>query len=165
MVAGHKKDVVISSRLTNSPGKVAIYGWHQTNGKPIQPLYLGHVSTWVDYSQCVRLVQEEVIINGRVTTLSKALADPALAGLFSSEGPVLTPRYQTNLAAVERTAHDKKLADWLSSRQDHYLSVLAYDDASALLEGKTFVSAKGGTWGRCHWLSLRFLVWYRQWQY
>lgn len=95
LVAGHKKDVVISCRLTNSPGKVAIYGWHQTNGKPIQPLYLGHVWGWVDYSQCIRLVHEEVIVNNQITTLSKALADPGL-GLFSDEGPFLAPRYPTN---------------------------------------------------------------------
>jgi hypothetical protein len=28
--------------------------------------------------------------------------------------------------------------------------VLAYDDAAALLDGKPFVSAEGGTWGRSH---------------
>ena len=37
LTAGHKKDVVISAGLTNG-SNVAIYGWHQTNGKPIQPL-------------------------------------------------------------------------------------------------------------------------------
>ena len=37
LVAGHKKDVVITSRLATNAGKVAIYGWHQTNGQPIQP--------------------------------------------------------------------------------------------------------------------------------
>ncbi len=56
LVAGHKKDVVISARLAGATNKVAIYGWHQTNGVPIQPLYLGHVWWWVDYSQCIRLV-------------------------------------------------------------------------------------------------------------
>ena len=45
LTAGNKKDVVISSRLAFSPGKVAIYGWHQTNGIPIQPLYLGHAAS------------------------------------------------------------------------------------------------------------------------
>jgi len=35
LTAGHKKDVVVSARLTTAPGKVAIYGWHQTNGQPI----------------------------------------------------------------------------------------------------------------------------------
>ncbi|HWI59118.1 MAG TPA: hypothetical protein VNZ22_17965, partial [Bacillota bacterium] len=57
LTAGHKKDVVLTPRLTTAPGKVAIYGWHQTNGTPVQPLYLGHTAAWVDYSQCTRLVQ------------------------------------------------------------------------------------------------------------
>jgi len=35
LVAGHQKDVVISARLADAPNKVAIYGWHQTNGVPI----------------------------------------------------------------------------------------------------------------------------------
>ena len=44
LVAGHKKDVVISAKLATSPGKVAIYGWQQTNGTPLQPLYLNHTT-------------------------------------------------------------------------------------------------------------------------
>ena len=64
LVAGHKKDVVISARLAGVTNKVAIYGWHQTNGVAIQPLYLGHVSWWVDYSQCIRLVSQTMLVNG-----------------------------------------------------------------------------------------------------
>jgi hypothetical protein len=48
LVAGHKKDVVIANALFAKPGKVAIYGWHKPDGKPIQPLYLGHTANWVD---------------------------------------------------------------------------------------------------------------------
>src|SRR5206468_8191005 len=61
LVAGHQKDVVIAAGLASAPGKVAIYGWHQTNGAPIQPLYLGHTAAWVDYSQCIRLVQQKML--------------------------------------------------------------------------------------------------------
>jgi hypothetical protein len=43
-----------------------------------------------------------------------------------------------------------KLLDWLRASKSHYLSVLAYNDAVALLNGKPFVSANGGTWGRSH---------------
>lgn len=53
LIAGHKKDVVAVSGLTN---RVALYGWHQTNGVPIQPLYTRHAATWVDYSHGIRLV-------------------------------------------------------------------------------------------------------------
>jgi hypothetical protein len=68
LVAGHKKDVVISARLASVTNKVAIYGWHQTNGVPIQPLYLGHVWWWVDYSQCIRLVSQSMLVNGEKKT-------------------------------------------------------------------------------------------------
>ena len=96
LVAGHKKDVVISRKLAGASGHVAIYGWHRTNGLPIQQLYLGHTSTWVDYSQCYRLVQQRLLVNGEPKTISEVLANPALAGLISDEGPISNPRYPTN---------------------------------------------------------------------
>jgi len=96
LVAGHQKDVVICARLAASPGKVAIYGWHQTNGVPIQNLYLGHTAAWVDYSQCIRLVQRKMIVNSVDTTVADVLADPGLAGLLSDEGVIDNPRYPTN---------------------------------------------------------------------
>jgi hypothetical protein len=100
LVAGHKKDVVISARLASAPGHVAIYGWHKTNGVPIQPLYLGHTATWVDYSQCCRLVQQRLLVNGEPKTVGEVLADPALAGLLSDEGTIPNPRYPTNAPPV-----------------------------------------------------------------
>jgi len=96
LTAGHKKDVVIAAGLATAPGKVAIYGWHRTNGSPIQPLYLGHVATWVDYSQCVRLVSREVAVDGVVTKVAEILADPARADWLSDEGVIANPRYPTN---------------------------------------------------------------------
>jgi hypothetical protein len=96
LVAGHQKDVVISAKLASAPGNVAIYGWHQTNGVPIQPLYLKHAATWVDFSQCTRLVQQKMIVNGAARNVAEVLADPALAVLLSSEGPIPNPRYPTN---------------------------------------------------------------------
>lgn len=96
LVAGDKKDIVITARLTDSPGKVAIYGWHQTNGVAIQPLYLGHADAWADYSHGVRLVQNQMLVNGQATTVAEVLANPQLAGLLSDEDVVTTPRYATN---------------------------------------------------------------------
>ena len=96
LVAGHKKDVVITPRLADAPGKVAIYGWHQTNDAPIQPLYLGHTAAWVDYSQCIRLVQQAMTVNGQPTTVTEVLANPNLAGLLSDEGIITNARYPTN---------------------------------------------------------------------
>ncbi len=96
LVAGHKKDVVISARLAGVTNKVAIYGWHQTNGVPIQPLYTGHTSSWVDYSHGIRLVQQKMTVNGQTTTVADVLADPDLASLLSDEGVLTNPRYPTN---------------------------------------------------------------------
>lgn len=96
LVAGHKKDVVITAQLTNAPGKVAIYGWHKPNNAPIQPLYLGHTANWVDYSHGIRLVQQKLTVNGATKTVAEVLADPALCGLLSDEGVITTPRYESN---------------------------------------------------------------------
>ena len=96
LVAGHKKDVVISARLDEAPGKVAIYGWHRIGGVPIQPLYLGHGVSWVDYSHGVRLVHQAMRVNGSTTTVAGVLSDPCLSGLFSDEGVVAQPRYATD---------------------------------------------------------------------
>ncbi|MEO5804638.1 MAG: hypothetical protein ABIR24_14020 [Verrucomicrobiota bacterium] len=93
LTAGDKKDLVITSRLTNSPNKVAIYGWHQTNGVPIQPLYLGHTANWADYSHGIRLVQKKMLVNGVSKTVAEVLADPELAGLLSDEGIVSQAKY------------------------------------------------------------------------
>ena len=101
LVAGHKKDVVISSQLVASPGKVAIYGWHRPGAKPIQPLYAGHTASWVDYSHGIRLVRRGVTVNGAATTIDDVLADPALAPLLSGEGVMRQTRYPT--AAAGRT--------------------------------------------------------------
>jgi len=104
LVAGHKKDVVITPRLATNFGKVAIYGWHQTNGQPIQPLYLGHTNTWVDYSHGIRLVQQRMVLNGETTTVSRVLANPRFASLLSDEGVITNARYPTNLVLSRRIA-------------------------------------------------------------
>ncbi len=95
LIAGHKKDVVISARLAAFPGSVAIYGWHRTNGVAIQPLYTGHRADWVDYSHGIRLVQQRMILNGDTTTVARVLADPALSRLLSDEGVITNSRYGT----------------------------------------------------------------------
>jgi hypothetical protein len=50
--------------------------------------------------------------------------------------------------AYETDRHREKLASWLKASDRHFLCVLAYNDAVALLDGKTFVSEAGGTWGK-----------------
>ncbi len=93
LVGGIKKDVVITPLLASNPGKVAIYGWHQLNGQPIQPLYLGHGVSYVDYSHGIRLVRGQMLVNGQVRSVADVLADPDLCVLLSDEGVVTNPRY------------------------------------------------------------------------
>ncbi len=97
LTAGHKKDVVLSARLATTLNKVAIYGWHRTNGVAIQPLYLGHTAAWVDYSHGIRLVSQQMLLNGQPTNVAAILADPNLCALLSDEGVITAPRYPTNL--------------------------------------------------------------------
>lgn len=93
LVAGDKKDVVLTPRLAGAPGKVAIYGWHDPAGQAIQPLYLGHTWAWVDYSHGVRFVASQMEVDGKPTTMAAVLADPKLAPLLSDEGAFPLPRY------------------------------------------------------------------------
>ena len=87
LVAGIKKDVVISDKLTRSDKKepVAIYGWHLLNGQPIQPLYTGHVNWYVDYSHGIRLVQRTVVVDGKKMDYADVMKEPVLRKLLSDE--------------------------------------------------------------------------------
>ena len=69
---------MISAQLAALTNKVAIYGWQQTNGVAIQPLYLGHTTTWVDYSQCIRLISQTMLVNGEKKSVAEVLTDPKL---------------------------------------------------------------------------------------
>lgn len=93
LVAGHKKDVVLTPRLDSLPGRVAIYGWHRPDGRPIQPLYAGHTDDWADYSHGIRLVARRVLIDGEEHDLLDLLRDPRLAPLLSPEGAMVSARY------------------------------------------------------------------------
>jgi hypothetical protein len=85
LIAGIKKDVILSARIAEQPGKVVIYGWHKPGGKPIQPVYSGHVNWYVDYSHGIRLMNNHLIIDGKNALLSDILKDPVLYRLFSNE--------------------------------------------------------------------------------
>jgi len=93
LIAGIKKDVVISGNISRDPrpDRVAIYGWHQMNGIPIQPLYTGHIFWWVDYSQGIRLIYRKIKVfkkgNSRGTWIdyTDILKDPVLQKLICDE--------------------------------------------------------------------------------
>lgn len=50
LIAGHKKDVLRDG---------SIYGWHRSNGDPIQPVFYGHGDNYADYSHGARFIIEE----------------------------------------------------------------------------------------------------------
>jgi hypothetical protein len=85
LIAGIKKDVILSGRIADQPGKVVIYGWHKPDGKPIQPVYSGHVWWYVDYSHGIRLINNQVIIDGKSYLFTDVLQDPVLYKIFSDE--------------------------------------------------------------------------------
>lgn len=87
LIAGIKKDVVISGTISRDKraGRVAIYGWHKLDGKPIQPLYTGHVNWWVDYSQGIRLVYKKIKVEGKWMDYTDVLKDPVLQKLLCDE--------------------------------------------------------------------------------
>jgi hypothetical protein len=85
LIAGIKKDVVISNRLKERPGRVAIYGWHKADGAAIQPLTTVHHAEYVDYSHGVRLVGRTVGVGGVLRELEDVLRDRDLHPLLSDE--------------------------------------------------------------------------------
>lgn len=93
LVAGIKKDVVISNRVGDRPNRVAIYGWHKLDGAPIQPLTTVHVNWYVDYSHGVRLMKRAVTVDGTVRDVRPVLYAADLAPLLSDEGPIVRPAY------------------------------------------------------------------------
>jgi hypothetical protein len=109
LIAGHKKDVVICKALATTFGKVAISGWHKPDGLPIQPLYLGHTARWADYSHGIRLVSNEVEIDGKPMKLAQVLKDKVLAPLVSGEGPLEKTAYEFAEFPVDGLAQIKTL--------------------------------------------------------
>jgi hypothetical protein len=89
LIAGIKKDVIICNALKKKPGYVAIYGWHNTDGVPIQPLYTGHVDHYVDYSHGVRLINAVFRVDGIPMHATNILRDPVLYKLISDEDGIM----------------------------------------------------------------------------
>jgi hypothetical protein len=87
LIAGIKKDLVISGMITRNakPDREAIYGWHKSDGTPIQPLYTGHINWWVDYSHGIRLIYRKIKVNGHWMDYIDVLKDPLYAKLLCDE--------------------------------------------------------------------------------
>lgn len=87
LIAGIQKDVVISGKISRDPKpeRVAIYGWHKLDGRPIQPLYTGHIYWWVDYSQGIRLVYRKIKVGKKWMDYTEVLNDTVLKKLLCDE--------------------------------------------------------------------------------
>jgi hypothetical protein len=92
LASGHKKDVVLTNRLAQAVGKIAIYGWHRLSGIPIQPLSTIHQASYADYSHGIRLVSETVLVEGKPESIYNILQDPELTDVLSDEGPIQARR-------------------------------------------------------------------------
>ena len=97
LISGIKKDVIITERLTRSskPNRVAIYGWHQLDGIPIQPIYTGHVNWYVDYSHGIRLIYRTIYVNKKPMDYIDVLKDKTLRRLLCDEDFCDCYRYDT----------------------------------------------------------------------
>lgn len=102
LIAGVKKDVVVVrdtwkdaggvDRAGLLPGHLYIYGWHHTNGAPIQPWRNPHGAGFVDYSHGVRLVRRRCLLDGVEAELADVLRGP-FSYLVSKEGPLVELEY------------------------------------------------------------------------
>lgn len=93
LISGIKKDVVVSNRLAEKANRVAIYGWHKSDGKAIQPLTIVHAEGYVDYSHGVRLISRRLQVDGQTWDVRQVLYSAKLHQLLSDEGPITRPAY------------------------------------------------------------------------
>ena len=103
LVAGIKKDIILSSRIAENHDRVVLYGWHKPGGKPIQPVYSGHVWWYVDYSHGIRFINNQVILDGRPALVTDILKDPVLFRVLSDEEtPLAEPFYYVENDLIEK---------------------------------------------------------------
>ncbi len=86
LLSGPKKDLVITRRMLEQPGRTPIYGWFSGDGRAVQALSIVHDDRYVDYAHGVRLVVRGMTVGGAPRDLLDVLADRELAPLVSDEG-------------------------------------------------------------------------------
>jgi len=122
LIGGTKKDVVLSNKIIDParPNHVVIYGWHQLNGVPIQPLTNIHINTYVDYSHGIRLLDTRIEIDGIAKSMQSVLSDPILYKTVSDEsGAMAQPTY---IAASNIPGRPKSFG--VKSEQDNQLKII-----------------------------------------
>jgi hypothetical protein len=103
LIAGDKKDVVVGPDLDGT--HVAIYGWHQANGKPIQGYPGPHIIDHVDYSHGLRLVSRAALLDAVPIDIASVFTDKDLHVLVSDQGPFppfFPNAHEKNAMALER---------------------------------------------------------------
>ncbi len=95
LISGIKKDIVICSEAAfkGRENRVAIYGWHQLDGKPIQPLYTGHVNWYADYSHGARMIFNMIRVNNKWINYRDLFNNPLLKSALSDETGTLILNY------------------------------------------------------------------------
>jgi hypothetical protein len=95
LVAGIKKDIIICSEeyFKGKSNRVAIYGWHKLDGKPIQPIYTGHIDRYVDYSHGARFIYRMIEVDGRKMDYLEILNHEQLSHLLTRENGKIIHRY------------------------------------------------------------------------
>jgi hypothetical protein len=99
IISGIKKDIIICSEemFKGKSNKVAIYGWHKPDGKPIQPVYTGHSANYVDYSHGARFIYRKIRVNGKIFDYQKMLSDSIMRHFITNESNHLITRYPYSL--------------------------------------------------------------------
>lgn len=95
LVAGHKKDIVITKKLTSKSGRLGLYGWHRLDGQPIQGpnVSVRHIETYYDYSHGFRPCLSRMMCEGREMDVLDVLSCSHLCCHISSEGSLYVPDY------------------------------------------------------------------------
>ena len=107
IIAGHKKDIIISNKIYSGDrtfDSVVIYGWHLDKNTPIQPVFNGHNALYADYSHGLRFISKLALINGESILIENILKNQNLSILLSNEGVISKPYYPANdvLAKAEK---------------------------------------------------------------
>ncbi len=149
LVAGHKKDVVLSQGLHANPEQIAFHGFYTKAGrtdpgKPIEPCSypgqsvpsckevpsLAHGKEkgrrFCDYSQGVRLVSDDMIVDGQRMSMRKVLVDPELSWLISAQGPIDPPHVPRPPASI------LKKEDWEAAEEEAPPTIVRVPAATGL---------------------------------
>jgi len=140
LTGGTKKDVVISNLILDPtrPNHVVIYGWHQLNGLPIQPLTNIHINSYMDYSHGIRLLNNQILLDSSIASIRDILTDPGHYRLLSNEtGVMVQPGYP---GQVNQPAQPKSFG--IKSEGADRLRILIKSDP-VVTDYKIFLSRDG----------------------